>query len=37
MYRAIGADSLGARIEGVRGGTLRGIDFPMQRVRCAGR
>ena len=37
MYRATGADSLGARIEGVRGGTLRGIDFPMQRVRCAGR
>ncbi len=36
IYRAAGRDSLKARIEGTRGGTLRGIDYPMRRVPCAG-
>lgn len=34
IYRKAGADSLLARIEGPQGGTTRGIDFPMKRVRC---
>ena len=34
-YRQRGADSLVARIEGERQGAVRGIDFPMRRVRCA--
>lgn len=34
-YRRLGRDSLVARIEGVRGGQLRGVDFPMRRVACA--
>ncbi|MES2304558.1 MAG: DUF6265 family protein [Gemmatimonadota bacterium] len=34
IYRKAGADSLRARIEGPQGGTTRGIDFPMKRVRC---
>jgi hypothetical protein len=25
---------IAARVEGVRGGTLRGIDYPMKRVSC---
>ncbi len=33
-YRRVGADSLVARIEGDRGGQVRGVDFPMARVRC---
>ncbi len=33
-YRKRGADSLIARIEGERSGQVRGIDFPMGRVRC---
>jgi hypothetical protein len=33
-YRAVGADSLYARIEGPMRGSWRGIDFPMARVRC---
>ena len=33
-YRLESADRLVGRIEGKRGGTLRGIDFPMQRVSC---
>lgn len=36
IYRLRGTDSLVARIEGVRGGQLRGVDFPMRRVACAG-
>lgn len=36
MYRRVGADSLVARIEGDRGGSVRGIDFPMRRMACAG-
>jgi len=32
----VSADALVARIEGMRGGQLRGIDFPMRRVRCGG-
>jgi len=35
-YKALPGDRLAARIEGVRGGTLRGIDFPMKRVQCEG-
>ena len=34
MYRRRGADSLVARIEGMRGGTLRGVNFPMRRISC---
>ncbi len=33
-YRALPGDRLLARIEGQRGGALRGIDFPMKRVAC---
>ncbi|MBI3792028.1 MAG: hypothetical protein HY275_14280 [Gemmatimonadetes bacterium] len=36
QYRRAGADSLIARIEGTRNGQVRGIDFPMRRVPCAG-
>lgn len=35
-YRAVGTDSLAARIEGVVDGQLRGIDFPYARAACAG-
>ncbi len=34
MYRPVGRDSLVARIEGMRNGQLRGINFPMRRVGC---
>jgi hypothetical protein len=34
LYRRRGADSVTARIEGMRGGQLRGIDFPYGRVAC---
>ena len=34
MYRRRGADSLIARVEGTRGGKLRGVDFPYARVGC---
>lgn len=34
LYRRLSADSLVARIEGMRGGQLRGVDFPMRRVTC---
>ena len=34
MYRRRGADSLVARVEGMRGGKLRGVDFPYARVAC---
>ncbi len=34
IYRRRGADSLIARIEGMRGGQLRGADFPYARVAC---
>ena len=34
IYRRRGADSLLARIEGPRGGTVRGIDYPYRRVKC---
>ena len=33
-YRLDSSDRLVGRIEGTRGGTLRGIDFPMRRVSC---
>ncbi len=35
LYSALAGDRLAARIEGLRGGTLRGIDFPLKRVPCA--
>lgn len=36
IYAQDGADRLRARIEGQRGGQLRGIDFPMTRTPCDG-
>lgn len=36
IYRRRGTDSLIARIEGPRGGQMRGIDFPFARVACPG-
>ena len=37
IYRAVGSDRLVARVEGLRGGTLRGVDVPMTRSSCAPR
>jgi hypothetical protein len=34
IYRRRGADSLLARVEGTRGGQLRGSDYPYRRVTC---
>ncbi len=34
LYRRRGSDSVVARIEGPRGGQMRGIDFPYARVAC---
>lgn len=34
IYRRQGDDRLAARIEGVRGGVRRGIDFPLKRTAC---
>lgn len=34
IYRRRGADSLLARVEGMRGGQLRGADYPYGRVSC---
>jgi Domain of unknown function (DUF6265) len=34
VYRRRGADSLVARVEATRGGRVRGVDFPYQRVSC---
>jgi uncharacterized protein DUF6265 len=34
IYRRRGADSLLARVEGMRRGRLRGSDFPYRRVPC---
>jgi hypothetical protein len=34
IYRRRGTDSLLARIEGMRGGQARGVDFPYSRVAC---
>jgi hypothetical protein len=34
MYRRKTEDSIAARIEGLRDGKLRGIDFPMKRTKC---
>lgn len=36
IYRARGADSLIARIEGDQNGQVRGMNFPMGRVSCGG-
>jgi hypothetical protein len=33
-YAAMPGDRLAARIEGMRNGALRGVDFPMKRVAC---
>jgi len=34
IYRRRGADSLIGRVEGTRGGKLRGVDFPYARAVC---
>ena len=34
IYQKLTNDKLAARIEGLRNGALRGIDFPMQRMAC---
>jgi hypothetical protein len=34
-YRSAGTDSLIARVEGTRGGQVRGVDFPYVRVACS--
>ena len=34
IYRRLGADSLLGRIEGQRGGQVRGVDFSYRRVSC---
>ncbi|MES2318664.1 MAG: DUF6265 family protein [Pseudomonadota bacterium] len=34
IYRREGEKALRARIEGMRKGVLKGVDFPMQRVSC---
>lgn len=36
LYRLTPPDDLLARIEGERGGELRGFDFPLRRVACPG-
>ena len=33
-YTALAPDRVAARIEGLRGGALRGVDFPLKRVPC---
>jgi hypothetical protein len=33
-YQAVGTDSLRARIEGMRGGQLRWVEFPYARMAC---
>jgi hypothetical protein len=33
-YTSLAADKVAARIEGMRNGALRGIDFPLTRVEC---
>ena len=35
-YRAVGRDSLVARVEGTTAGRTRGIDFPYARTACPG-
>ena len=34
IYRRAGPDSLVARVEGTRGGRVRGVSFPYRRARC---
>jgi hypothetical protein len=34
IYRLESPSRLIGRIEGTRGGTVRGVDFPMRRVSC---
>lgn len=34
IYKALPDDRLAARIEGLRNGVVRGIDFPMRRISC---
>lgn len=36
VYRRQADGSLLARIEGERGGTMQGVDFPMRRATCGG-
>ena len=34
-YRRIGGDSLVARVEGTRGGQMKGVDFAYRRAACS--
>ena len=36
IYRSAGPDTLLARVEGQRGGQIRGVDFSYRRVSCTG-
>jgi len=36
IYRSVEPDSLIARVEGQRGGQIRGVDFSYRRVSCTG-
>lgn len=36
IYRLEAPDRLFARIEGLRNGNLRGVDYPMRRQSCGG-
>lgn len=36
IYRRAGENALHARIEGMSKGAVKGIDFPMKRVKCEG-
>lgn len=35
LYRRIGGDSLVARVEGLRAGRTRGVDFAYRRATCS--
>lgn len=37
IYRRLSAKQMIARIEGLRAGTLRAVDFPMSRISCEER
>ncbi len=37
IYRRLSAQQMIARIEGLRAGTLRAVDFPMSRISCEER
>ncbi len=37
IYRLVDSTRLAARVEGTQNGVSKGIDFPMERVRCEAR